>query len=164
MSSLIAFWTLSFIAVAAALSMILNRNPIHSLLSLIVCFFSVAGHYLLLKASFLAIVNIIVYAGAIMVLFLFVIMMMNLNELNEKKPVKLFWGSAIVVTLVFISLLARIVWMTQTQLTHKVYGSAKALGQLLFKYYVVPFELSGVLFLAAIAGVILLNKKDDHVS
>src|SRR6201998_4022160 len=75
----ILFWTLSAIAVGCALGVILSRNPVNSVMFLIGTFFAISGHYILMNAQFLAIVNIIVYAGAIMVLFLFVIMLMNLN-------------------------------------------------------------------------------------
>ena len=75
----ILFWVLSATAVGCALGVILSRNPINSVMFLIGTFFAISGHYCLMNAQFLAIVNIIVYAGAIMVLFLFVIMLMNLN-------------------------------------------------------------------------------------
>src|ERR1700743_1713226 len=75
----ILFWVLSALAVGCALGVILSRNPINSVIFLIMTFFAISGHYILMNAQFLAIVNIIVYAGAIMVLFLFVIMLMNLN-------------------------------------------------------------------------------------
>jgi NADH-quinone oxidoreductase subunit J len=79
------FWFLSFLAVFSAAGMIFSKNPVYSVLSLIVTFFAIAGHYFLLGAQFLAAVHIIVYAGAIMVLFLYVIMMLNLNKLDEEK-------------------------------------------------------------------------------
>src|SRR6266542_4215387 len=81
----ILFWVLSVIAVFSALMMVISKNPVYSVLWLIVTFFSISGHYILLNAQFLAIVNIIVYAGAIMVLFLFVIMLMNLNMETERQ-------------------------------------------------------------------------------
>ena len=74
------FWILSVVALFSALMVVTSRNPVHSVLWLIVTFFAISGHYILLNAQFLAIVNIIVYAGAIMVLFLFVIMLMNVNQ------------------------------------------------------------------------------------
>src|SRR6185295_9933897 len=83
------FWFLSVVALFSALMVITSKNPVHSVLWLIVTFFSISGHYILLNAQFLAIVNIIVYAGAIMVLFLFVIMLMNLNK--ETEPQKSRW-------------------------------------------------------------------------
>ena len=79
----ILFWLLSVMALFGALMVVVSKNPIYSVLWLIVTFFAISGHYILLNAQFLAIVNIIVYAGAIMVLFLFVIMLMNLNKETE---------------------------------------------------------------------------------
>src|SRR5260221_13084967 len=81
----ILFWFLSVVALFSALMVVSSKNPVYSVLWLIVTFFSISGHYILLNAQFLAIVNIIVYAGAIMVLFLFVIMLMNLNKSTEPK-------------------------------------------------------------------------------
>ncbi|MBC7425221.1 MAG: NADH-quinone oxidoreductase subunit J, partial [Bacteroidia bacterium] len=82
------FWFLSFVAIFSAILVVFSKNPVHSVLYLIITFFAIAGHYLLLNAQFLAAVHIIVYAGAIMVLFLYVIMMLNLNRETEshKKP------------------------------------------------------------------------------
>lgn len=77
------FWVLTLWAISSAMGVILSRNPVNSVLCLILTFFAISGHYILLNAQFLAIVNIIVYAGAIMVLFLFVIMLMNLNADTE---------------------------------------------------------------------------------
>ena len=77
------FYFLSFLAILAAVMVVVSRNPIHSVLYLIVAFFCIAGHYVLLNAQFLAIVHVIVYAGAIMVLFLYVIMLLNLNKESE---------------------------------------------------------------------------------
>ena len=85
----ILFWLLSVIALFSALMVISSKNPVYSVLWLIVTFFAISGHYILLNAQFLAIVNLIVYAGAIMVLFLFVIMLMNLNK--ETEPQKSKW-------------------------------------------------------------------------
>ena len=82
----ILFWFLTALALVAAIGVVSSKNPIFSVLWLIVVFFAISGHYVLMNAQFLAIVNIIVYAGAIMVLFLFVIMLMNLNA--EAEPVK----------------------------------------------------------------------------
>ena len=81
----ILFWFLSVLALFSAIMVLISKNPVHSVLWLIIVFFAISGHYLLLNAQFLAIVNIIVYAGAIMVLFLFVIMLMNLNVETERQ-------------------------------------------------------------------------------
>src|ERR1700741_2435953 len=77
------FYFLSFLAALSALMVVFSKNPVHSVLYLIITFFSIAGHYILLNAQFLAAVHVIVYAGAIMVLFLYVIMLLNLNEETE---------------------------------------------------------------------------------
>src|SRR5262252_7882064 len=79
----ILFWGLSILALVGAILVVISKNPVHSVLWLIVVFMAISGHYILLNAQFLAIVNLIVYAGAIMVLFLFVIMLMNLNASIE---------------------------------------------------------------------------------
>src|SRR6188508_1702881 len=85
----VLFWFLSVLALAGALMMVISKNPVYSILCLIVTFFAISGHYILLNAQFLAIVNIIVYAGAIMVLFLFVVMLMNLSK--DTEPQKGRW-------------------------------------------------------------------------
>ncbi len=85
----ILFWTLSVITLFSALMVVISKNPVYSVLWLIVTFFTISGHYILLNAQFLAVVNIIVYAGAIMVLFLFVIMLMNLSK--DTEPQKNKW-------------------------------------------------------------------------
>src|SRR6478736_6087339 len=85
----ILFWFLSVLALVSAIMVLVSKNPVHSVLWLIAVFFAISGHYILLNAQFLAIVNLIVYAGAIMVLFLFVIMLMNLNA--ETEPQKNRW-------------------------------------------------------------------------
>ncbi|MEY3075396.1 MAG: hypothetical protein RJB25_1038, partial [Bacteroidota bacterium] len=83
------FYFLSFLAILSGLMVVFSKNPIHSVLYLVITFFSIAGHYLLLNAQFLAVVHIVVYAGAIMVLFLYVLMLLNLNVSAE--PVKKTW-------------------------------------------------------------------------
>src|ERR1700742_5333351 len=85
----ILFWVLSILAILAAISVVISKNPVHSVLWLIVVFIAISGHYILLDAQFLAIVNLIVYAGAIMGLFLFVVMLMNLN--TDSEPQKNKW-------------------------------------------------------------------------
>ena len=159
----IAFIILSVIAVGAALMMVLSKNPVYSVLWLIVVFFSISGHYVLLNAQFLAIVNTIVYAGAIMVLFLFVVMLMNLNV--ETEPMKnyrmqlagVISGGSLL--LVLLSALMKV--KTQpVQLMEGDVGLIKQLGRALFNDYVVPFELSSVLFLSAMIGAVIISKKE----
>lgn len=144
---------------------ITSRNPVHSVLWLIMTFFAISGHYILLNAQFLAIVNIIVYAGAIMVLFLFVIMLMNLNKSTE--PQKNRWlkmAGAIAggcLLLVLVAALKDTDLKDQQALVKEGnIGLIEVLGKELFSTYVVPFEISSILFLSAMVGAVVIGKKE----
>ena len=160
----ILFIILSVIAAGAGIMMLLSKNPVHSVLWLIVVFFSISGHYILMNAQFLAVVNIIVYAGAIMVLFLFVVMMMNLNK--DTEPVKNYrlhlMGVIAGGCLLMILLSAIMKTNAQHPMQMKIgdAGLVNNLGMTLFTQYLVPFEISSVLFLSAIIGAVILGKKD----
>lgn len=163
--TLILFWLLSVTALFGALMVITSKNPVHSVLWLILTFFAISGHYIMLNAQFLAVVNIIVYAGAIMVLFLFVIMLMNLNK--ETEPVKNRWlkfagaisGGCLLLVLV-AALLNTEVKAQHAQVNYGNIGLIKNLGSELFTTYVVPFEISSILFLSAMVGAVVIGKKD----
>ena len=158
------FWFLSALAIIGAIGVVASKNPIYSVLCLIVVFFAISGHYILMNAQFLAIVNIIVYAGAIMVLFLFVIMLMNLN--SQTGPVKNVYMkmAGIISGLTFLIVLVAALSHSDTQNIVMRPGTGvgliENLGKTLFNTYVVPFELSSVLFLSAMIGAILIGKKD----
>jgi NADH-quinone oxidoreductase subunit J len=161
----ILFWVLSVAALSCALGVVLSRNPINSVLFLILTFFAISGHYILMNAQFLAVVNIIVYAGAIMVLFLFVIMLMNLNADVEPQKSKLVQLAAIVSggTLLIVLLAAlRSSTLIPLEETSTDIGLITNLGKVLFTEYVLPFEISSVLFLSAMIGAIIIGKKDDR--
>ncbi len=161
----ILFWFLSALAIAGAIGVIASKNPIYSVLSLVVVFFAISGHYILMNAQFLAIVNIIVYAGAIMVLFLFVIMLMNLNA--ETEPVKNIYMkmagiiSGLTLMIVLVAALAHSESANTVMRGGTSIGLTENLGKALFNNYVVPFEISSVLFLSAMVGAILIGKKDS---
>ncbi|MEO6893741.1 MAG: NADH-quinone oxidoreductase subunit J [Ginsengibacter sp.] len=161
----ILFWFLSALAIAGAVGVIASKNPIYSVLSLIVVFFAISGHYVLMNAQFLAIVNIIVYAGAIMVLFLFVIMMINLDA--ETEPVKNVYMkmagviSGLTLMIVLVAALAHSESANVIMRQGSSIGLTENLGKALFNNYVVPFEISSVLFLSAMVGAILIGKKDS---
>lgn len=161
----ILFWFLSVLAIAAAIGVIASKNPIYSVLSLVIVFFAISGQYILMNAQFLAIVNIIVYAGAIMVLFLFVIMLMNLNA--ETEPVKNIYMkmagiiSGLTLMIVLIAALAHSESANVVMRAGTNVGLTETLGKALFNNYVVPFEISSVLFLSAMVGAILIGKKDS---
>ncbi|MEN9548927.1 MAG: hypothetical protein RIR12_1518 [Bacteroidota bacterium] len=161
----ILFWLLSVVALFSALMVITQKNPVYSVLWLIATFFAISGHYILLNAQFLAIVNIIVYAGAIMVLFLFVIMLMNLNK--ETEPQKNRWlkmAGAVAGGCMLLVLVAALKDSSTKGVNTLAYsgniGLIKNLGKELFSTYVVPFEISSVLFLSAMVGAVVIGKKE----
>lgn len=160
----ILFWFLSVIAISSALGVVLSRNPVNSVLFLILTFFAISGHYVLMNAQFLAIVNIIVYAGAIMVLFLFVIMLMNLNADSEPQKNRLVQLAGVISggTLFLIVLAAlRTSSVRPLEQTPTDIGLIKNLGKTLFTQFVLPFEISSVLFLSAMIGAIVIGKKEE---
>jgi NADH-quinone oxidoreductase subunit J len=161
----IAFLILAALTLGSALMVVFARNPIYSVLWLIICFFSITGHYVLLDAHFLAAVNLIVYTGAIMVLFLFVIMLLNLNKETEPhKPVILKAAAILSGCLLMIVLSASLQGYTQqtTAIVAEDYGTAKAVGKVLFTEFLLPFEVASILFITAMVGSVILGKK--HVN
>ena len=161
----IIFYALSAFAIVSAIMVLVSKNPIHSVLWLILVFFAISGHYVLLNAQFLAIVNIIVYAGAIMVLFLFVIMLMNVKSDNEpqKKMLINFIGvlSGGSLLLLLVALVKQTTQLGGKQVLMKegAIGLIHPLGKALFTDYVLPFEISSVLFLSAMVGAVIIGKK-----
>lgn len=158
----ILFWALSITALFSALMLVTSKNPVYSVLWLIITFFTISGHYILLNAQFLAVVNVIVYAGAIMVLFLFVIMLMNLSK--DTEPQKNKWmkmAGAIAGGCLLLVLVAalRNTEQNMTELATGNIGLIQNLGMVLFNEYVVPFEISSVLFLSAMVGAVILGKR-----
>jgi NADH-quinone oxidoreductase subunit J len=160
----ITFLILSVIAIGSALMTVLSKNPIHSAIYLLICFSSIAGHYLLLNAQFLFIVHIIVYSGAIMVLFLTTLMLLNLNEETEQhKPAMARLGAlvaAIILGLVLVAAVSKTSTLMPMNNTTVDIGSIKALGKVLMDEYFYPFEFISILLLSAMVGVVLLTKKE----
>lgn len=161
-----AFYFLAFLAIFSGVMVILSKNPVYSVLYLIMTFFCIAGHYLLLNAQFLAAVHVIVYAGAIMVLFLYVIMMLNLNK--ESEPVKsnyLRFAAIISAGLLMITFIGSFKGAV-TSMPAKPYdpsvGLIETLGKTLFNDFLLPFEVSSILFLAAMVGAVMLAKRDKQ--
>ena len=165
--TIILFWVLAVLAVFSALMVITSRNPVYSVLWLVVTFFCISGHYLLMNAQFLAIVNIIVYAGAIMVLFLYVLMLMDLKKDNE--PQKNKWLKIIGAVAGGSLLLVLIAALRNTEkqmaeLNMGDIGLIENLGRVLFTEYVVPFEISSILFLSAMVGAVVLGKREEKMA
>jgi NADH-quinone oxidoreductase subunit J len=161
------FWILSVVALSCAMGVVLSRNPVNSVLFLILTFFAISGHYILMNAQFLAVVNVIVYAGAIMVLFLFVIMLMNLNADVEPQKSKLVQLAGAVsggtLLLVLLAAMRTASLLPMPQVSTDI-GLIDNLGKVLFTQYVLPFEISSVLFLSAMIGAIIIGKKDETVN
>ena len=162
----ILFWFLSVLALCSAVMVVASKNPVYSILFLIITFFAISGHYILLNAQFLAIVNIIVYAGAIMVLFLFVVMLMNLNadsEPPQKNKYIMFGGTIAGASLLLVLVAALKQTVTTSQMVETNTGNVgliENLGKILFTDYVFPFEISSVLFLSAMIGAVVISKKE----
>ncbi|MDP4292380.1 MAG: NADH-quinone oxidoreductase subunit J [Bacteroidota bacterium] len=160
------FYILATVAIISALIVVFAKNPVNSVIALIVTFLAIAGHYILLNAQFLAVVHIIVYTGAIMVLFLFVIMLLDMNRDNEphkKWSTKL--AAVISGGLFLLVLLAAIKKLSLMPIQHAVnnqLGMVHQLGQVLFKDFLLPFEATSVLFLAAMVGAMMLGKHDKY--
>lgn len=162
---LIAFYILSTITLASAFLTIYSRNPIHSAIYLVICMVTIMGHYLMFNAQFLAMVQLIVYAGAIMVLFLFTIMLMNLNKEDEVHKPRITRLGAITVFILMSVVLVTIFINSKTimgdyDVSGEDFQSIKTLGQVLLNEYMVPFEFASVLLLVAMMGVVLLSKKE----
>jgi len=162
--TLYIFLFLSVVAIFCGLMTVLSKNPVHSVIYLIGCFFAIAGHYLLLSAQFLAIVHIIVYAGAIMVLFLSTLMLMNLNEETEQHKPALAKISAVaasgVLMLVLVAVLRKADSLPIPVMQDTSIGTINNLGKVLLDEYLFPFEFASILFLSAMIGAVLLTKKD----
>ena len=161
----ILFYFLSALALGSAIMVVTSKNPIYSVLWLIITLVAISGHYILLNAQFLGIVNLIVYAGAIMVLFLFVIMLMNLDAENEPQKNKWMKLAGVVsggcLLLVIVAALKNAEVRGQAAVGQGDIGLIEHLGKALFTEYVIPFEISSVLFLSAMVGAVVVGKKGD---
>lgn len=159
------FIVLATLSLFSGLMVVFSKNPVYSVIWLVACFLTITGHYILLSAHFLAIVNIIVYAGAIMVLFLYVIMLLNLNKDSEPNKTPLMKGAVILSAALITVVLAgsvRDYYSNPLNPIHEGFGSAKAVGKILFTEFLLPFEVASILFISAMVGAVILGKK--HVN
>lgn len=158
------FYFLSFVAILSALLVVFSKNPVYSVLYLIITFFAIAGHYILLNAQFLAAVHIIVYAGAIMVLFLYVIMLLNLNRDTEPHKSNLLKFAATIcaglLMIVLVGSLKGTELVAKSTSTSSDIGLVKNLGKILFTDFLLPFEIASVLLLVAMVGAVMLGKAE----
>lgn len=160
----VLFFYLATIIVGASLLVVLLRNPVYSTISLLVMFAHVSGLYVLLNAEFIAAVQVVVYAGAILVLYLFVVMLLNVKreERFQRQLVPaLFIVGLLLVEVIVVFFGGRFAGLTGTFPAERVQsvGNTTAIGQLLFTQYLFPFEVASLLLLAAMVGAILLAKK-----
>ena len=158
------FYLVAFLTILFSLLVIFTKNPVYSVLYLIATFFTFTIHYILLNAQFLAVVNFIVYMGAIMVLFLFVLMLMNLNKDTEPMKSNLVKIIGVIAGGTFLVTLVGSVNALQTSavstLPNSDIGLVENLGKVLFSEFLLPFEVSSILLLSAMVGAVLLAKKD----
>jgi NADH-quinone oxidoreductase subunit J len=164
---LFLFIILALVVVVSSIMMITRPNPVIVAIFLILNFFALAGLYLLLNAQFIAVVQIIVYAGAIMVLFLFVLMLLKTGNEHklfvDKKGIKFF--AILISSFVFIQLAYLIFFgrpsrnLTSNEMVSVKIGTIQAIGQQLYTNYILPFEVAGFLLLAATIGALVLAKK-----
>ena len=166
----IMFWVFSFIAIGAALMCITRRSPVASALWLVTTLFSLAGLFVLLDAQFIAALQVLVYAGAIMVLFLFVIMLLNLGR-HEATDMRGWFGRAVAVLLGLILVtelwvLARVPLLAQLRVpagtlrqATEAHGVVSVISAPLFRTNLVTFEVTSILLLAAIIGAVVLAKR-----
>jgi NADH-quinone oxidoreductase subunit J len=149
-----------------SLLVITRRNPVHSVMWMLLLFFHIAGMYLFLNAEFIAAIQVIVYAGAILVLFLFVVLLLNLKEELLTARFEASWPAAMAIATAIFAGLAASLWyfVTGQQGTYTVdliqkVTHTKALGQVLYTEYLFPFEIASLILLIAVIGAIVLAKK-----
>ncbi|MFN2347953.1 MAG: NADH-quinone oxidoreductase subunit J [Thioalkalivibrio sp.] len=157
------FYFFSAILVGAAVAMITVRNPVHAALFLVLTFFTSAALWIMLEAEFLGIVLVLVYVGAVMVLFLFVVMMLDINLARMREGFIRFLPVGILVAVTMVSVMALVIvrhfHMDAPQRAGADYNNTEALGQILYTEYVYPFEIAAVILLVAIVAAIALTMR-----
>lgn len=161
--ALIAFGLIAAIVILSAVFVIAARNPVHSVLWLILAFFSSAGLLVLIGAEFLAMLLIVVYVGAVAVLFLFVVMMLDVDFVELKQGSLGYWPLALLVGVIFLAELA-LVWAASGSLTFDTFDpspgaetNAEAIGAVMYTQYLLLFQLAGIILLVAMIGAIVLT-------
>jgi NADH-quinone oxidoreductase subunit J len=164
----ILFYLFSIVLVAAAVGVITARNPVHCALFLVLAFFNSAVIWLLMEAEFLAIVLLLVYVGAVMVLFLFVVMMLDINVAKMREGFTRYAPLGILIAALVVVEIGSVVWVKSlggatpeaaASVAVEGYSNTRALGELLYTKYLYPFELAAVLLLVAIVAAISLTMR-----
>lgn len=161
--AIFVFLYFAAVIVMAASLVVVVRHPIYSALSLLVMFFHVAGLYVTLHAEFLAAIQIIVYAGAILVLYLFVVMLLNVKQeeqFNRQGPVALFLGVALLTEAVLLTVSRGFTVGTPAPGREEpAVGNTESIGEVLYSTYLFPFEIASLILLVAMIGAVILSKK-----
>ena len=162
-NQLIFLYFAAVILVSAVLT-ITRRNPVHSVMFMLLLFFHIAGVFILLNAEFLAAVQLIVYAGAILILYLFVVMLLNVERESSAARANRFWpwmvAFGVLIASEVLVLIARGTFPTETEQPMRLAGSGvKELGVLLYQKYMVPFEVASLILLVGLVGAVMLAKK-----
>jgi NADH-quinone oxidoreductase subunit J len=165
----LVFLGMAFTSIVASLFLITRKNPIHSALLLVLNFLCVAVIYLLLQSQFIAVIQVIVYAGAIVMLVVFVIMLLDLEE-ELRSGLRLLYSKVFGVGLAGLFLVAIVYSVAASSLTgkrgpytpDKLQANVKAVGEVLFTDYLFPFEIVSILIVAAIVGAVVLSKKKSR--
>lgn len=166
------FYSFALFAIISAFATVISTNPVHSVLSLIVCFFSGSGLFILLGAEFISMITIIIYVGAVAVLFLFVVMMVNINKIKNQLSFENYFFWVLILGIVFCGNLF-VVFYKSTQISEFVSYieniqsritdviDTKSLGLILYTEYFYCFQISGILLLASMIGAIMLTLKKN---
>ena len=167
MITTVVFWVFAFVLIAAAIGVVASRNPVYSVLFLVLAFFNSAVLWVLLEAEFLGITLVLVYVGAVMVLFLFVVMMLDVNVEELREGFTRYMPVGVLVAALVVGEIAYVVWHNKMGLEllaapvahSKDYSNTEALGEVLYTQYVYPFELAAVILLVAIVAAITLTMR-----
>jgi NADH-quinone oxidoreductase subunit J len=166
MMNQIIFFYFAAVILASAILTITRRNPVHSVMFMLLLFFHIAGVFVLLNAEFLAAVQLIVYAGAILILYLFVVMLLNVDRESSAPRANRFWpwmaAFGILIACELILLIARGAFPREAGQTVQIAGiGVKELGVLLYQKYLVPFEIASLILLVGLVGAVMLAKKSE---
>lgn len=159
------FLLFAILAVGSAIAVVSLRNPVHSVISLMICFLQMAAIFVMLRSPFLAVVQVFVYVGAVLVLFLFVIMMLDIRKAGMERFVSggHFWVivllGVLIIEMVLIVSRSRLASITVASVT-RLDGSVKEVGEALFTKYILPFEIVSLILLVALLGAIVMGRKE----
>lgn len=152
------------VILASAVLMITRRNPVHSVMFMLLLFFHIAGLFVLLNAEFLAAVQLIVYAGAILILYLFVVMLLNVDRESAAPRANRFWpwmaGFGVLIAGEALLLISRGAFPVEDGQSMRLAGGVRELGETLYQRYLVPFEIASLILLVGLVGAVMLAKKN----